>query len=58
MAKQPPKQKTLDPSQNLAVSTQYDHAWVNSNNEILSMDTSTNPNEMTLYNSQSWSRVK
>ncbi len=41
------------------IDNRYDHAWINSDNEIMYMDSpSFNPNENAAFNNREWKRVK
>ncbi len=48
----------FDSDSKLVVSNNYDHAWVNRDNEIFYTDTSFNPNESSVFNAQEWKEVK
>lgn len=41
------------------IDNRYDHAWINSDNEIMYMDSSSfNPNENAAFNNREWKRVR
>lgn len=48
----------FDSSSKLVVSSNYDHAWINRNNEVFYTDSTFNPNESSAFNSQEWKEVK
>ena len=44
---------------NIYIDNRYDHAWINSDNEIMYMDSSLfNPNENAAFNNREWKRVR
>ena len=41
------------------IDNRYDHAWINSDNEVMYMDSgSFNPNENAAFNNREWKRVR
>ena len=51
--------KNPNDGSDMYINNQHDHAWINSDNEVMYMDSgSFNPNENALFNQREWRRVR